>query len=165
LAQQPHAGRVHVADPSEGVGQDDGIRHRMDYQLPRDGGQVDQPLPEQAPHQDAAGGDKGERGQVDPRERADREVVQQVGAPGQQCRRDQDQRSQPVDPREPRHAQHEHRGSREHQDVRVEEMDPEERSGAHERQLMADRVALVVAHQVMGGGDREQQQDGRGLDG
>ena len=116
------------------------------------------------PHQQPAGDGERERRQVDEREPADLEVVQDVGRPGQQGRAQQHHGHAAVGPGQPHHAgDEEHRGTDEQQVV-VGEDRPEHRPRVDVRQLVRAGCARVGPHQVVRGRHREDCQRSRRRD-
>ena len=157
-SQHPGAGGVHVHHPAEGVQHEHGVGHRVHDDATRERGQVEQPLPEDAPHEDPTGHDEQERSEVEAGERTHLEVVQRVGDPRQECRSHQRERHAPVGPREAHHGGHEDGGPHENQRVRVDEVHPEHPAGLHDRQFLPGRARRVEVDEVVGGGDRQQGQ-------
>ena len=157
-ARERDGGRVDVDDPLEGVEDEDGVGHALDHRAAGQGGQVDEALLEQPPHQQPAGEDERERRQVDEREPADLEVVQDVGRPGQQRRAQQHQGHPTVGPGQPHHAGDEQHRRADEQQVVVGEDRPEHRPRLDVREVLHPGRRGVGAHQVVRGRHREDGQ-------
>ena len=151
-------GRVDVDDPLEGVEDEDGVGHALHHRAAGQRGQVHEALLEQPPHQQPAGEGECERRQVDEREPADLEVVQDVGRPGQQRRAQQHQGHPTVGPGQPHHAGDEQHRRADEQQVVVGEDRPEHRPRLDVREVVGAGRGGVGAHQVVRGRHREDRQ-------
>ena len=144
-AENQGRGRVDVHDPTESVQDEHGVCHVVDDDAAGQGSEVDQALAVQTPDQHAAGDDERERRQVHAREPADLEVVEQVGHPREEGRRDQCEGHLPVGAGKLHHARHEKTRGPQKDHVGIDKVDPERRSRAHDRQLSRRNVVRVEA--------------------
>ena len=126
-AEHQGRGRVDVHNPTESVQDEHGVFHVVDDEAAGQGSEVDQALAVETPDQHATGDDECGGRQVDAREPADLEVVEQVGRPREERRGDQYDRHLPVGAGKPHHARHEKSRGPQKDDVGVDKVHPERR--------------------------------------
>ena len=168
LPEDVGGGRVDVCHPALDVEHDHGLDHLRDQRPAGDGHQVEQPQPEDAPHEDRREDDEEEWRGVDLAQPEQVEVVQHVPDQRQQRGDDDDIGLPPVGPAHPADPLHEQPEGGDQQQPRVQGVHPEDRPRDRDRRAgqRAGGVVLraVAVHEPSGGGHREQRQDDNGLD-
>ena len=165
LAEQPLGGQVGIHHPPVEIQHHHRILHELEDLASGDRGQVEQAEAEDSPHQHRAGQHEQERRQLDPPERSDVEVVQQVGEDRQHQRHDQQQALAPVQPRQAHQCPDEQCRATPHHQVGVDQKRPEQRPDLGDGlSRVGGRRRRIVAHQVVGGRVGQQHDHRHGRD-